>query len=358
MRISRLILILISSGLITLASTASGLADQPMTFQRTDNIFFGVLAQGEITADTPQAFDVFLRDHAHDFLPPGLLLNSGGGDLEAALALGREIRRAGWSTEVGTPGLDALGDSAGICASACTFAFLGGVTRQMAPGSRFGVHRFWTEGNLGDPEQHAQRLAGELVNYIREMGVSTEMYTLMTEAGKGDSNFVNYLDPDAMARLNITTSEVIEAKVADEGGVSVLHLTDNDTGGSTSYGEISFYCHGALLEARGYFLPPTGNWTPGQLSMEWSFNPGGQVPVPQGAFWYRGIYAGKLKFDVDVPPRLLQNWILPAKIIELNLSGPSSWRQVDINSDRVGNRAHGIPNNFSTLLRTMAESCH
>lgn len=337
---------------LTLAYALPAHADPPMTFRDVGG-FFGVLAEGEITAQTPADFAVFLKRGI--MLSRTIHFNSGGGDLEAGLALGREIRRAGWDTDVGTPGLSFLSANPGECDSACTFAYLGGVKRSMTSGSRYGVHRFW--GTVpGDTQQETQKIAGELVAYIREMGVSAEMYTLMTE---GAPEQVKYLDLATMTRLNIATSEVVEAKMADERGVSVLHLGDTDSGGFTNFGEIDFYCNGPRLMARGHFLPPIGQFTPAQLSVEWNFDPAGRrVPVPLNGFRYLGKYDGKLDIDVLVTPALLRDWILPATGVELTLTGPSTFEARDVERDRVGGGSQQLPANFRTLLQTVASSCH
>src|SRR5262249_15937493 len=161
---------------------------------------------------TPAAFSAFIQRNITQ--PMVVHFNSPGGDLGAGLALGRAIRRAGWGTGVATPGSSALALNPGECASAGTFAFLGGVTPSLSSGSRFGVHRFWGI-TQGDVQQSAQQIAGELVAYIREMGVNTEMYTLMTQ---GSPEQLKYLDPATMARLRITTRETIDARIVDEGG--------------------------------------------------------------------------------------------------------------------------------------------
>jgi hypothetical protein len=149
------------------ASAAPAVAGQAMAFKSTG--FFQVLAEGEITPDTPAAFTDYLNRNGPVHLT--LMFNSPGGNLMAGLALGREIRRAGWSTNIGTSGLSPLVSNPGECDSACTLAFLGGRIRSMAFGSKYGVHRFWGQ-MAGDVQQSTPQLAGELVAYIREMGVS------------------------------------------------------------------------------------------------------------------------------------------------------------------------------------------
>jgi hypothetical protein len=226
----------------------------PMTFQASG--LFQVFADGEISADTPGAFTEFVKRQIGS-LPLTVMFNSPGGGLLAGLTLGREIRRAGWSTNIGTPGFSEFLPKPGECDSACTLAFLGGRARTIASGSKYGVHRFWGKME-GDTQQETQKIAGELVAYIREMGVSAEMYTLMTQ---GAPEQVKYLDPETMARARITTKEVVDVKLTDENGVSVVHLTDQDSGGKV-YGHMDFYCNGPRFLARVYFPPPSSHSVP------------------------------------------------------------------------------------------------
>jgi len=258
-------------------------------------------------------------------------------------------------TSVATPGLSALVPSPGECDSACTFVFLGGVTRSMAPGSRFGVHRFWGLTS-GDVQQDAQKIAGLLVAYIREMGVSTEMYTLMTE---GAPEQVKYLDQGAMARLNITTTRVVRAAIVEDHGVSVLRVTDTDSGGGTTYGSLDLHCSGPRLFARAHFFPPLGRYDPSDLAVGWVFGPGDRrVSVPREGYHYVGMRDGKLSIDVLVTPALFRDLVLSAESIELQLSRPGDTRWQDIQTVMIGGGTVKIPGTFHALVQTMATSCY
>lgn len=339
--------------LVALASAAPAIADPVMTFKSV-NVMFGVLAEGDITPDTTKAFQNFIQHNTSVIRV--IQFNSGGGDLLAALDLGRAIRHAGWSTGVATPG--SIGNSqAGECDSACTFAYLGGVTRSMATGSKYGVHRFWSDqGKIDD--QDVQRLAGELVAYIHEMGVSADMYTLMTQAGHGDAQFVQYLDVPTMTKLRIMTTHVVTALMDDENGLAILRLIDKDSGGAETYGQLDFYCSGPDLVARASFGFAPDFTNPSQVSVEWVFQPDSyRVSVPSDAWTYLGKMNGKPTIEIYIPPSLFNGSVVPAQSIEVDVSlgtgiFNSGW-------DHVGNAQNlGIPNNFKTLVRTVATSCH
>lgn len=326
----------------------------PMTFKSSG--FFQVFADGEITADTPAAFQDFVKRQIGTF-PQTVMLNSPGGDLFAGLALGREIRRAGWSTSIGTPGLSEFMPQVGECDSACTLAFLGGRARTMAIGCKYGVHRFWGKVE-GDTQQETQKIAGQLVAYIREMGVSAEFYTLMTQ---GAPEQVKYLDLETMARARITTKEVVEVRLADENGVSVVHITDQDSGGMV-YGHLDLYCNGPRLLARAHFSPPTvGPFVADRYTLSWMSTTGGavdrEVPIPPSEYKIRGQNASEIWIDVNLPHALMQEWLLPASSVAVKLAAKSSaiW---DVTIDRVGSFITPLPSAFCTFAQTMERSCH
>lgn len=78
-----------------------------------------LLLQGPLNWGDHHVFKTFV-----DAQPPGIrtvVLNSGGGSVEAAQEIGRKIRKEGWSTLVDARRMR--------CASACTAIFAAGTTR-------------------------------------------------------------------------------------------------------------------------------------------------------------------------------------------------------------------------------------
>jgi len=213
----------------------------------------------------------------------------------------------------------------------------------------------------GDMQQSTQQKAGELVAYIREMGVSTEMYPLMTE---GSPKQVKYLDAYTMTRLRILTSETVEAKLTDENGISVLHLSDVDTGGQMTYGHMDFYCNGKSLLARTYFVPPLVPFNSNQFTLAWfSNNPSDiahdrQVTIPSSNYWYRGANSQNIWIDIEVPAALLRDWILPSTYIGVSLTQKTGLPFQNVEKDRVGNYADPLPNSFHTMVQLMQKSCY
>lgn len=171
----------IAAGLLLMTS---GVAfSQEMTFKRsgTGGNCFGcewVAAEGEITADTPERLREFLENNRAGHF----VFHSPGGNLVAALEMGLLLRESKSSSGVGRTVDDGFGWKTtvdGHCASACAFAFIGGVDRSAKAGE-IGVHQFYSEMSLERPDEPIysaldissnQLLSALLINYAMEMGV-------------------------------------------------------------------------------------------------------------------------------------------------------------------------------------------
>jgi hypothetical protein len=149
-----------------------------------------ILANGMISAETPREFDNFVR--GQDLRGATFVLDSKGGSVHGAMALGRAIRALGLATTVGRVKevVSPDGQRRGVllprgeCQSMCAFVVLGGTRRFVPPESRVLVHQIW----LGDRRDDAaaaqysaedlvlvQRDIGRLVQYTAEMGGGTEL---------------------------------------------------------------------------------------------------------------------------------------------------------------------------------------
>jgi hypothetical protein len=153
-----------------------------------------ISAAGAITADTPRDFELFAQDH--DLSGATVVLDSDGGSVHGAIALGREIRRLGLDTTVGhTVDLDdseqavpraKLSPSAD-CESMCAFVLVAGVHRFVPPQARVMVHQIWLGDRREDPTAAnysaedlvlVQRDIGKLARYTADMGASIELLDL------------------------------------------------------------------------------------------------------------------------------------------------------------------------------------
>jgi hypothetical protein len=107
-----------------------------------------------------------------DFLPLNVVLNSLGGDVEAALAMGH-ILRDHEATVIIQPN--------GQCVSACVFLLAGGISRHVL--GRVGIHRPYLPNDkettaLGQRQRYER--FGKVINtYLEAMNVPTELYERM-----------------------------------------------------------------------------------------------------------------------------------------------------------------------------------
>jgi hypothetical protein len=136
-----------------------------------------IVADGEITNDTPAQLKAFLKRRG---LRPGsgieLYLNSRGGNLAAAIELGETIREFGRATRVARSvpnGLTHNGhvfedEAPGTCHSACAVAFLGGTSR-IATERTLGIDRRYLDDVLR--QRDAAQTIARLADYVGRMGV-------------------------------------------------------------------------------------------------------------------------------------------------------------------------------------------
>jgi hypothetical protein len=92
-------------------------------------------------------------------------LASHGGEVDEALRIGREIRRRGYSTYVGT----------GTCNSACALIWLAGAERRLWPTAKLGFHSAWH----GDVERSDASNA-KIAEYLDELGIPSGLRVWMT----------------------------------------------------------------------------------------------------------------------------------------------------------------------------------
>ncbi|MCR9273709.1 MULTISPECIES: COG3904 family protein [Mameliella] len=205
---------------LCIATSAAG-AD-PMTFKRASSggMCVGctwVAAAGEITADTPDAFRAFLEKTG---VEGHIELDSPGGNLGAAIALGRLFREHDLSVSIGrTEFFDGFAETLqgeGTCESACAFALLGGRERWVEPG-QLGVHQFYAPQGQELPTSATQQIMGQIVLYLVEMGISAELVTLSSQVAPGA---MHYLNAEELSRLRIAAARQDTTRVeVAEGGL-------------------------------------------------------------------------------------------------------------------------------------------
>ena len=149
-------------------SNASDIAYARGSAGRPDEV--RVFLSGEITRADVDGAEVMLRllkSGKQKLAGNTVWLASNGGDIDAAMDLGRMLRDLGVFTLVG---------KTDQCLSACVFAFMGGERRSVA--GRLGIHRpfFPYTQDLPDRPARFRHLQRTLKAYIEEMDFPTSLY--------------------------------------------------------------------------------------------------------------------------------------------------------------------------------------
>jgi hypothetical protein len=190
-----------------------------------------ISATGMIRAESARDFEDFAKKN--NIRTGTLALNSEGGSVHGAIALGRAIRKLGLTTTVGrTVDLPGYSDTGGKiipanlvaradCESMCAFVLLAGARRMVPNEARVRVHQIW----LGDRRDDAaaatysaedlvlvQRDIGRLAQYTVEMGGSVELLEISLRIPPWEP--MRSLTRDELRRMNLDTSDATDARSA------------------------------------------------------------------------------------------------------------------------------------------------
>jgi len=202
-----------------------------------------VSAVGIVTSDSPADFDQFAR--GRDLSGATVVLDSSGGSVNDAIALGRRWRSLGLLTTVGisVENHTAKGDQASIvrdayCESMCVFLLLSGKTRYVPDGAHVRVHQIWMGDRAEDPKAASysaldlmivERDVGRLAKYTFDMGGAGDLLSLslsvppwedLHELSREELRLTNLVTTDAVA-------EVLPEKLPKDGSkaASLAELT-------------------------------------------------------------------------------------------------------------------------------------
>ncbi|KQS99170.1 hypothetical protein [Rhizobium sp. Leaf453] len=211
-----------------------------------------IFAQGQIVAGSPAGLKKILKTAGKRRLP--ILIQSPGGDVDAAIAMGRMIRKRKLDTGVSatrfrgceptdpdcTLGPEARGVYSGtafsggaFCASACPLMLAGGVTRLASHWSYVGVHQVTTsysetrvtyktlyrivngkkkvvkktvvgrkQGPVRTTTKMSKAIRKKLLGYFAEMGVQASTLEAMLSTPPED---MRHLPEDELLRLGLIT---------------------------------------------------------------------------------------------------------------------------------------------------------
>ena len=164
-----------------------------------------LMATGTITPGISEAFAAEVGKRG-DYIKT-VVLNSPGGSVGDALAMGRLIREKKLSTEV------AAGK---YCASSCPLVFFGGVERRAGDKAAIGVHQVFAMSAPDplaprDDMSDAQRISARCQRFLADMGINLQVWVHAMETPK-DRLFI--FKPEELKALNIVTEAAVAAPVA------------------------------------------------------------------------------------------------------------------------------------------------
>lgn len=166
---------------LILSATEAASAD-PMSFsvESLPGGGFLVWASGTIEPDTAEIFQDLAELNGFG---TGTIVafDSKGGSVAGALAVGQVIRKGNMSTEVSAK-ISSVDDPA-TCASACVYAFAGGIERTKSPDSNIGVHQFFSATLTTEGLSEAQFAIAGLSEFLRTGGISQELLEAASSTG-------------------------------------------------------------------------------------------------------------------------------------------------------------------------------
>jgi hypothetical protein len=176
-----------------------GAMAKPMTFELVGD--GKLMATGTITPGISEAFAAEVGKRG-DYIKT-VVLNSPGGSVTDALAMGRLIRERKFATEV---------EAGKYCASSCPLVFAGGVERRAGDKAAIGVHQVAAISSASaaprDEMDVAQRISARCQRYLGDMGISLQVWVHAMETPH-DKLFI--FKPDELKSLNIVTAAATPA---------------------------------------------------------------------------------------------------------------------------------------------------
>jgi hypothetical protein len=170
-----------------------GAMAKPMTFELVSG--GRLMASGTITPGISEVFAAEVSKRG-DYIKT-VVLNSPGGSVGDALAMGRLIRERKFATEV---------EAGRTCASSCPLVFAGGVERRAGDKAAVGVHQVAAMASAGgqprDEMDLAQRISARCQRYLGDMGVDLRAWVHAMETPH-DKLFI--FTPDELKSLNLVT---------------------------------------------------------------------------------------------------------------------------------------------------------
>ena len=203
---------------------------EPQTgLERAFGGFYYINAFGPIVAGDDDKFEKLLLR----FAPPPvtcIYIDSAGGNVEAAINIGRKIRAHRFPTQIGRLLLTHEGRPtpiikrdlvAGICMSAATLMYLGGRLRHWTDGAKFGVHQFSYKNPSPEHIGQSQILSAKIAGYVAEMGISPAFLEISSATPSSELTLV---DENTLGILGVITGGATDVKWSVQARNSLLYV--------------------------------------------------------------------------------------------------------------------------------------
>ena len=234
----------------------------------------------DILNNSAKGFENFLKSAN---VPAGALVvfHSPGGSVAAGLAIGESIRKHSLRTMVGQPQaanassplstLATAGPAKGVCASACSMAFLGGTRRSVRTtgiptGSLYGVHAVMVEDvpqnvTLAELFWQGQVEAAEIGAYLAEMGIDPSWLVVADQCAAGLGQ-IQFMTPAQLTQTKTVTAFTTTWALSDAKGLFVLAGNNPDSSSIPGFNDdVIFGCVGTprSVQMRVDYLPESYN---------------------------------------------------------------------------------------------------
>lgn len=186
---------------------------------------YDIYASGLIDSEAPIRFRKFVKDNGIE--QARVLFDSGGGSLIGGLKLGEAIRELGFETEVRSIDYEYDKGPIATCASACSYAFAGGISRFFDDQyGRLGLHQFYDDKNNVADVGQTQMISGMLVSYLDRMGINSRAFAIASMTDKSAMTWLTRADAEQIGLADNGISPTIAELKINE-GMPYLKLEQN-----------------------------------------------------------------------------------------------------------------------------------
>jgi hypothetical protein len=225
------------------------------TVDSVSKLFAELHEQKKKVASGTRCDDSAARQNPPDFSSYGdhFGINSRGGSVPAAMAIGRMLRREGAWIAVN-----------GVCYSACVFVLAGAVDRQIGKSDQVGIHRPYLRStpenplDAGQVKQAYSRTLQDMRSYLHEMNVSPRLADDMLATEPEHNHILTEPELKAYHLMGVDHAEqqrrVIEKEAADVNEANQLGLDRQEYTRRKMLGETlcAYSASGALADGRDY----------------------------------------------------------------------------------------------------------